>query len=426
MEARVQPLNGPVDGRMRVPGSKSVTNRALICAALAKGTSVLTKASDSNDTALLVNGLNQMGILGRTTEEGLVVEGTGGALAAPRFPVPVGNAGTTFRFLLSLAALAPGTTTFELSPRMAERPIEDLLEGLGQLKVRATRDLSGLFVSVNGGVLEGGRVVVRGDRSSQFVSSLLLVAPYAQDAVAMSVKGALASAPYVRMTVAVMAGFGVDVSLPQGAMSDFLVRAPQRYRATRFDVEPDASGSSYPLAVAAIAGGRMRVEGLRTHSLQGDAAFVEVLRHMGCEVKEDQHGLQVERRGSLNGVDVDMNTMPDVVPTLVAVALFAKGPTRIRNVGHLRFKESNRLETLAGELGRIGARVDVLPDGLAVEPGTLRGGVVSAHDDHRLAMTFALIGLKTPALVIEGAESVKKSYPLFWEELGTVSGVSLA
>ncbi|MGA9121371.1 MAG: 3-phosphoshikimate 1-carboxyvinyltransferase [Bacteroidota bacterium] len=426
MVARVQPAAGPVDGRMNVPGSKSITNRALICAALAAGKSVLTNASDSNDTALMLNGLNQMGVLGRQTADGLVVEGSGGSLTAPRFPIPVGNAGTTFRFLLSAAALARGTTKFELSPRMAERPIDDLVEGLDQLGVTVERDLSGLFVSVRGGGIRGGRVSMRGDRSSQFLSSLLLAAPFASEDLVLSVREGLSSAPYVHMTLAVMAAFGVEGEQASRDVLEFRVRAHQRYRATRFAVEPDASGASYPLAVAAVAGGKMRVDGLTTRSAQGDAGFARVLALMGCIVEEDGSGLTVERRGTLHGIDIDMNPMPDVVPTLVAVALFAEGATRIHNVGHLRFKESNRLETLAGEAGILGARIEVQPDGLSIQPGDLHGGRVSAHEDHRLAMMFALIGLHTPGVIIEGVECVRKSYPAFWEELGAITPVLLS
>ena len=425
MQAHIEPVPGPLNGQMHVPGSKSITNRALICASLARGTSELVNASISDDTALLVNGLNLLGVLARVSRDRLIVEGQGGRLTGPKLPIPVGNAGTTFRFLLSAAALATGTTRFELSPRMAERPIDDLIDALSQLGVSVTRDVSGLFVSVQGGGIRGGTAVMRGDRSSQFLSSLLLASPLALGDVTLVLEGPLASEPYVRMTCAVAQSFGAQIIATASGTVRFDVRARQSYHGRQFEVEPDASGASYPFAAAGIAGGRMSVEGLHARSMQGDAGFLDVLASMGCAVHESSEGVAVERTGVLTGVDVDMNAMPDVVPTLAGLALFAEGPTRIRNVGHLRFKESNRLETLAGELRKLGARIDIEEDGLTVHPGPLHGSSVSAHDDHRLAMVFALLGLKVPGIIIEGAECVKKSFPTFWDELQSITAVRL-
>ncbi len=424
MRIRIEPVTGRLNGRMNVPGSKSLANRALICAALAKGRSELVNASDSDDTALMANGLNQLGVVARPVGSTLFVDGQGGILTAPKFPIPVGNAGTTFRFLLSAAALASGVTRFELSPRMAERPLDDLIEGLADLGVRVERDISGLFVSVHGGGIRGGRVTIRGNRSSQFLSSLLLVSPMARDRVSIAVEGPIASEPYVAMTRQVMRQFGVQVEESRGDERLFEIEGSQRYRPARFTVEPDASGASYPFAAAAIAGGSMFVGGMQTKSVQGDAAFLRTLALMGCSVEETPAGVAVTRDAPLRGIDMDMNMMPDVVPTLVATALFADGPTRIRNVGHLRFKESNRLETLADELRKLGARIEVHEDGLSVQPGPLHGAELHTHDDHRLAMSFALIGLKVSGVTILGAECVRKSYPEFWDELGSVTKIS--
>ncbi len=425
MQAHVEPVSGPLNGQIRVPGSKSITNRALICASLARGTSELVNASISDDTALLVNGLNLLGVFARASHDRLIVEGQGGRLTGPKLPIPVGNAGTTFRFLLSVAALATGTTRFELSPRMAERPIEDLIDALSQLGVSVARDISGLFVSVSGGGIRGGSAVMRGDRSSQFLSSLLLASPLAQGDVSIVLEGPLASEPYVRMTCSVAQSFGAQINTTTSGTIRFDVRGKQSYHASRYEVEPDASGASYPFAAAGIVGGRMSVEGFHARSVQGDAGFLDVLASMGCAVGESSTGVAVERTGVLSGVDVDMNAMPDVVPTLTILALFADGSTRIRNVGHLRFKESNRLETLAGELRKLGAGIDIEGDGMIIHPGPLHGSLVSAHDDHRLAMVFALLGLKVPGIVIEGAECVKKSFPTFWDELQSITAVRL-
>jgi 3-phosphoshikimate 1-carboxyvinyltransferase len=424
MTAAVIPtITGPVNASVVVPGSKSITNRALLCAALADGQSILHGASDSMDTAMLVNGLNLFGVLARPSDNGLVVEGNGGRLFPPRFPIPVGNAGTTFRFLVSLAALLKGTTRFELSPRMAERPLDDLTDALRQVAVTVTRDVSGLYVSVEGSGISGGTVHVRGDRSSQFLSSLLLASPYAAGPMQLVVDGHLSSAPYVRMTLDVMKAFGVGVA--NDGVRAFTVSSPTRYVQSEYRVEADASSATYPFAAAAIAGGCVNVAGVSRQSQQADVGFLAVLERMGCGVHNDDQGIFVERQGALTGVEVDMNAMPDAVPTLVAASLFASGETRILNVGHLRYKESNRIETLANELGKLGARVSVVDDGLVIHPVPLHGAAVSPHDDHRLAMSFALIGMRVPGVVVEQPECVSKSFPRFWEEFGRLIGTPI-
>lgn len=412
-------LAGPLDGFMRIPGSKSITNRALMCAALAGGKCILTGASDSDDTSLMINGLNLMGVLVRRSDDTLKVEGKAGVLYAPRFPIPVGNAGTTLRFLLSAAALARGEVVFEASLRMGERPIEDLLVALRALGVAARYEGETPRYTVGGGPLRGGTVAVRGDKSSQFLSSLLMCAPYATGDVTITVEGPLASASYVEMTCKVMQAFGVAV---EQAQNNYLVRSGQRYQPTSYNVEPDASGISYPLGAAAIAGGCVEVHGIARSSMQGDIGFVSVLERMNCEVVESVSGIRLQRRGRLLGIDVDMNTMPDVVPTLAAVALFAEGPTVVRNVGHLRFKESDRLSTLAAELSKLGAKVNVIDDGLKIEPTPLHGGELDPHDDHRMAMTFALIGLRVPGIRVLNPACVGKSFPRFWDELDRLTG----
>ncbi len=419
---RLLPLLSPLDATVCVPGSKSITNRALICAALAQGDSLLHNGSDSEDTALMMNALNQLGVLVRRAKSDLVVEGRGGRLFAPKYPVPVGNAGTTFRFLLSLAAVARGTTTFELSPRMAERPLDDLIEALRQAGVPVSRDVSGLYVHVEGNSLAGGRVSIRADRSSQFLSSLLLAAPYAREPMEIAVGGALASAPYAAMTLQVMAAFGVMVR----ADGDYAIPRGAYYTPAEYTVEADASGASYPLAAAAIGGGAVRVPGVREQSMQGDMGFAGLLREAGCTVKFSPEGVVVEGTGTPGGMDVDMNAMPDVVPTLAAVALFAAGPTRVRNVGHLRFKESNRLDALADELRKLGAAVTVHDDGFEIAPVPLHGATLSPRDDHRLAMSFALVGLRTEGIVIENPGCVRKSFPRFWEEFEQMTGRPLS
>ncbi len=412
MIKEIKSINKSISARIHVPGSKSITNRALICAALAKGESIIRNASDSNDTALMANGLNQLGVLVRKEDDSLLVQGTGGKLFAPKFPIPVGNAGTTLRFLISLASLAQGKTVFEGDPRMAERPIDDLLNSLYALGVKADALTHQSRFMVEGGTFIGGITNVNAEKSSQFLSSLLMVSPYAKDNVAIHLEGKLSSESYVEMTLEVMKRFGVEVNRIPG--NSFLSQAGQRYKPSEFAVEADASSASYFFSAAAICGGEVFVNGVRRNSLQGDAQYINILEQMGCQVRE--RGMELWSNGVLTGVDIDMNSMPDVVPTLAGVALFAQTPTRIRNVAHLRHKESDRLQALETELRKLGANVEAFDDGLKIIPKQLLGAQLTTYDDHRLAMSFALVGLKVPDVKIENPECVKKSFPKFWTE----------
>jgi 3-phosphoshikimate 1-carboxyvinyltransferase len=267
---------------------------------------------------------------------------------------------------------------------------------------------------VEGGTLNASTISVRSDKSSQFLSSVLLIAPALKHDLLVVTEGPVSSTSYVAMTLDVMKQFGVrDV---ESRADGFSVRAGSGYTPADFLVEADASSASYPMAAAAITGGEAHVEGVRLNSTQGDAGFAAILEAMGCRVHWSEHGVSIRGTENLTGVDVDMNTMPDVVPTLAAVALFAQGPTRIRNVAHLRYKESDRLQALATELGRLGAAVNLFPDGLEIVPCSLHGGQLDTYGDHRLVMSFALVGLRVAGVRVEDAEAVKKSYPTFWAE----------
>ena len=404
----------PFRARIAVPGSKSMTNRALICAALARGESIIRNASDSDDTALMANGLNQLGILARKSEDRLHVQGTGGKLYAPKFPIPVGNAGTTFRFLLSLAALAEGKTVFEGAERMAERPLDDLLTALHQAGVAVEKDPVLPRWTVQGGTMHASTIRVRSDKSSQFLSSVLLIAPALNHDLLVVTEGPVSSTSYVAMTLDVMKQFGAGNV--ESRADGFYVRSGSGYAPADFLVEADASSASYPMAAAAITGGEVHVEGVKLNSTQGDAGFASILEAMGCRVRWSEHGVNIQGTGDLGGIDVDMNTMPDVVPTLTVVALFAQGPTRIRNVAHLRYKESDRLQALVTELARLGATITLFPDGLEIVPCALHGGQLDTYGDHRLVMSFALAGLRIAGVRVEDAGAVKKSYPTFWTE----------
>jgi 3-phosphoshikimate 1-carboxyvinyltransferase len=400
---------------MRVPGSKSLTNRALVCASLARGESVLRNASESDDTALLVNGLNQLGILVRRAGPDLAVDGNGGELYAPKFPIPSGNAGTTLRFLLSLGVVASGRTVIETDGRMAGRPNDDIVDALRSAGVPVTHEPGTTRFEVTGTGLAGGEIAVRSDRSSQFLSSLLMVAPLARSRITLAARGDLASADYVGLTLGVMEKFGVHVR--RDGDTRFTLDAPACYAPADYPVEPDASGATYPFAAAAIAGGEVLVPGVFPASLQPDAAFSGILRTMGCSVEAESRGTRLRRSGALRGIDVAMDGMPDAVPALVAVALFADGASRIRGIGRLRFKESNRVEGFAGELAKLGADIDVARDVITVRPAPLHGELLQAHDDHRLAMSFAVAGLRIPGVKIDDPACVRKSYPAFWDEL---------
>jgi len=410
---QIKPIQEPIAATITVPGSKSITNRALICASLAQGESTIGNYSDSDDTSLLANGLNQLGVLVRRDDQSLVVEGKGGRVYAPKFPIPVGNAGTTLRFLVTLAALADRGVVFEGSPRMAERPIADLLNALSSLGTEATfEDLFGRY-RVKGGSFRGGTAQLRVDRSSQFLSALLMIAPYAKEDVCIEIIGELRSTPYIQMTIDVMRQFGVEVCQED---QRYEVKAGQRYKPNVFEVEADASGASYFWAAAALTNGSVTVRGARLESVQGDIGFLDVLKTMGCRIEESGEGITVIGPDRLKAFDSDMNDMPDLVPTLAVLGLFAKGTTHIRNVSHLQYKESDRLEALHEELQKAGGSITRSDDGLEIGWSTMRDARLDTHEDHRLAMSFALIGLKVPGIVIEGTECVSKSFPNFWEE----------
>jgi 3-phosphoshikimate 1-carboxyvinyltransferase len=297
---------------------------------------------------------------------------------------------------------------------MGQRPISDLVDAFRDLGVAVEHHPGIARYAVHGGTFHGGEVTISGERSSQFISSLLLAAPGTAQGVTVHSTGALASAPYLAMTVGVMRRFGVEVRVNG---TDYSVFPGASYRPTRYEVEPDASSATYAFGAAAVAGGTVTVTGVRQGSIQSDAGLLEMLGEMGCSIEWIPEGVTVTCRSALRGIAVDMNRMPDAVPTLVAVALFANGPTRITNVAHLRFKESDRLGTLADELRQIGADITVFDDGMVINPVPLHGATLDAHEDHRLAMSFALVGLRVPGITILGPDCVAKSFPRFWDEL---------
>jgi len=418
----IQPT-GPLRGSIRPPGSKSITNRALVCAALADGESMLTGALESEDTRVMIDAIGQLGLAihhdpaARTIR----VSGSGGRLPASEADLYVANSGTTVRFLTALVALGHGTFRLAGTPRMHERPIEDLLDALCQLGADArSESQSGCPpVIVRACGLPGGRATVAGSISSQFLSGLLMAAPCAAGPVELVVEGDLVSTPYVRMTLAVMSAFGVNVEVAN--LERFCVPAGQAYRACRYEIEPDASAASYFFAAAAVTGGEVTVEGLSRNSLQGDVAFCDCLARMGCDVRYGPKSITVVGR-PLRGIEVDMNTISDTMQTLGAVALFADGPTTITGVAHVRHKETDRIRALATELRKLGGEVEERPDGLKIVPGHLKSAQIDTYDDHRMAMSLAVVGLAQPGVVIRDPGCVAKTYPLFFNDLATLAG----
>jgi 3-phosphoshikimate 1-carboxyvinyltransferase len=421
-ERTLAPLKRPPQLRIRVPGSKSLTNRALIVAALAEGDSQLIGALDSDDTRVMVDGLRQLGL---TVEcdwsvGAIRIQGCGGAIPSRTADLFLANSGTSLRFLTAMIATGQGTFRLDGSPRMRQRPVADLLSALNRLGAVARSDLGTGCppITIEADGLDGGYVDVRGDVSSQFLSGLLMALPYAREPTTVEVQGPLVSQPYIAMTLAVMESFGVRIS--NHKYRRFNIK-PARYRGRSHVIEPDASAASYFFAAAAVTGGTITVEGLGTRSVQGDMAFVEVLEHMGCAVTRSDDATTVTG-GPLRGVDVDMNAISDTVMTLAAVALFAEGVTRIRNVAHIRHKETDRLAALATELRKLGATVDEHPDGLVIIPSSaMRPARIATYDDHRMAMSFAIVGLRAEDITIEDPGCVAKTYPGFWRDWESLS-----
>jgi 3-phosphoshikimate 1-carboxyvinyltransferase len=423
-DVRVRPA-GAVEAAVRLPGSKSLTNRYLTCTALGDGRSTLRGASLSSDTLRMVAGLRCLGVQAEVHEEGAAirVQGCRGHLPADDAELDAGDAGTAMRFLAALACLGYGRFRLDGTPRMRERPIRQLVDALRAIGAGiGYEDVEGyppLTIFARG--LAGGEIEFARPPSSQYVSAILMVAPYAARDVMIRINGPLTSRPYVDMTIAVMRALGVEALSAEGQR--FIVPSTQRYRAGEFEIEPDASAASYFWAAAAVTGGRVRVNGLTRGSLQGDVRFVDVLERMGCGVHAGDDYIEVRgpSPGQLQAVDVDLNEMPDVVQTLAVTALFARGTTRITNVANLRIKETDRLAALGTELSKMGAAVEVFDDGLTITPpARVNGATIATYDDHRMAMSFAVTGLAIDGVVIKDADCVSKSFPDYFDALGSL------
>ena len=413
----IQPVSGPVNGSIRPPGSKSLTNRALVIAALAKGTSLLTGVLDSRDTQVMIDSLKRLGLAVEqsTVDRTVRIEGCDGRPPATQADLWLENSGTSIRFLTALCALGHGRFRLDGNTRMRERPIGDLVTALRQFGISVDCELGKQCppVIVTGRGLKGGTISINANLSSQFLSAVLMAAPCADEPVEIRLAGEMVSEPYVEMTLEAMKQFGVSIDRPEPGV---FRSTPQTYRAIDYDIEPDASAASYFFGLAAVMGGAITVEGLHQNALQGDIQFVRALEQMGCHVTWNADSVTV-RGGKLCGIDIDMNAISDTAQTLACVAPFAQGPTRIRNVAHMRLKETDRVSAVVTELQRLGLTVDEHPDGMTIHPGTLHGGTVATYDDHRMAMSFALLGLRVPGIVIADPECTSKTYPNYFEDL---------
>ena len=431
---------GPVTGSIRPPGSKSLTNRALLCAAFARSPSVLRGALASDDTHVMIDSLRRIGITVRSElgDETLHVDG----IASPTHPAGragpielfIGNSGTTIRFLTAALSAFGGEYRLSGVDRMHERPIGDLVQAItpvcdGTVQCQSAGECPPVSIRSRG--WRSGEVRVAGNVSSQFLSGLMMAAPIADRHVRVHVVGELVSRPYVAMTATIMRDFGAGVQWndePSDSSSPlvFDIDGTSGYAGREYKIEPDASAASYFWAAAAITGGTVTIDGLSPGAMQGDVGFVEALRRMGCEVTATDDSITVTGSSRLRGVDIDMNGISDTTQTLAVVALFAEGPTRIRGVAHNRFKETDRIGDLACELRKLGAVIDEHDDGLTIHPllnvRDRTGATLDTYDDHRMAMSLSLAGLRIPGVKIANPACTAKTYPGYFADLERLIG----
>lgn len=407
----------PVSGVIRPPGSKSITNRALVCAALAEGTSTLRHVLDCDDTQVMVTALETLGLSIDWCKDAstLTIQGCGGQVPVTTANLYVANSGTTVRFLTSMLASMQGEFTLDGVQRMQQRPINDLVQALNELGSNvhcAPNGCPPVTIIANGFSQTTSQIA--GNISSQFLSGLILAIGNSSRDIELHLTGTLVSKPYVQMTIDVLSAFGRSVTLNINGI--YSSHGGQSLDGIEYDIEPDASAASYFFAAAAVTGGDVTVTGLSKDSIQGDIAFCDCLAEMGCEIEYGVDSIRVHG-AKLTGINIDMNAISDTVLTLAVVAIFAHGPTVIRNVRHIRDKETDRITDLARELRRLGATVDEFDDGMKITPNKYKGVIIETYDDHRMAMSFAIAGLRIPHVVISDPECCHKTYPKFFEDL---------
>jgi len=414
---QIKPIKG-IDATVRVPGSKSYTQRALITSALASGRSIIRDALISEDTEYLIEALRSLGA--KIAQEGLdlVVDGTGGKLVTPSSALYLGNNGTGLRFLTGTVSLGHGTFVLDGNSRMRQRPIQPLVDALNMMGVKAccVEGNGCPPVEVRARGLPGGKTRLTTALSSQYLSSLLLASPYAEKDTEIEVSSQLPSWPYIKLTLDVMAHFGVKLGVSERRL--FSIKAPQAYQPREYAIEGDLSSASYFMAAAAIVGRTIKISNINRGSLQGDLRFLEILETMGCNVSTSGEGIEVT--GPLSNhedLSFDLNEVPDMVPALAVVSAFRKGKTILKNILHLRAKETDRVAALTCELKKIGARAEETADGMIVQGVATHRAEIDCYSDHRIAMSFAIAGLAIEGISIKDPACVKKSFPDFWEKI---------
>lgn len=415
----IQPIHTPPKATIAVPGSKSFTNRALLVAALANGNATLTGALFSDDTHYMCNALRKLGIqITENREQSTFqVTGNGGNIQVNGTKLYVGNSGTTTRALISYVSLGHGEFVIDGDePMRHSRPMSDLLDALMQLGVSAHSQYENghLPIIVQADGLKGGKTILDASKSSQFLTALLLIAPYAEMGMEIEVIGDLKT-PYIDITIAVMETFGVQVIHKN--YRHFHIRGGQQYQPRIFNIEPDASSASYFFAAAALTGGCVTVRHISTDSAQGDVQFVHVLEQMGCQISVSDAGITVQGPHQLKGIDVDMKDISDTALTLAAIAPFANSKVAIRNIEHTRWQETDRIHAMVTELRKLGVAVVEHQDGLEISPSPITPAAIDTYNDHRVAMAFSLVGLKVPGIRINDPECVSKTFPNFFEVL---------
>ncbi|MBC6904355.1 3-phosphoshikimate 1-carboxyvinyltransferase [Saccharophagus sp. K07] len=413
-------------GEVTLPGSKSLSNRILLLAALANGTTTVTNLLDSDDVRHMLTALRLLGVDYSLSDDRktCVVRGLGGVFrVAQPLELFLGNAGTAVRPLTAALCLSEGEFTITGEPRMYERPIGDLVDAMRGLGADITYSLNDGYppLLIRGKLLQGGEVSIKGNVSSQYLTALLMVAPLLSSDLLIRVDGDLVSKPYIDITLDTMRRFGVEVE--NRSYQTFFVRGGQTYQAPGdIMVEGDASSASYFLAAAAIGGGPVKVHGTGSASVQGDAKFAEVLRLMGAEVEYGDYWIQVTGKGKLRGVDVDLNHIPDAAMTIATTALFAEGPTCIRNVYNWRVKETDRLAAMATELRKVGAEVEEGEDYIRVTPpAQIRSAAIDTYNDHRMAMCFSLAAFGDAPITINDPKCTSKTFPTYFDEFEKIT-----
>ena len=414
----IEPLVGTIDADVVIPGSKSITNRALVAAALADGVSELRGVLDADDTQAMLGVIQALGAVVEPLDEAdaYQITGVGGQLTPGPREIDVRMSGTTARFATPLAARGTGIYIIDGAPEMRARPMAETVEALRSLGVTIAPDT--LPITLRGG-FDGGALTLGASVSSQFASGMLLAAQGTAKGLELDLEGDVVSRPYLDMTCSVMRSFGAQVEQP--SPNRFVVAPNVGYTATSYMIEPDASAASYFFAAAAVTGGRVKIAGLSSEALQGDVGFVEILAAMGAQVTMGADFIEVQGTGSLQGIEVDMSQVSDTAQTLAAIAPFADGPVRVTGIGFIRKKETDRVGAVVTELQRMGIDAVEEADGFLIQPGTPQQAEIQTYHDHRMAMSFAITGLRAPGIDITDPDCVNKTFPTYWNVLASLA-----